>query len=138
MSVFTKADIEIDTFTEYRKHGESIEDLYAYLEELKSQGVYVVDVTLLSTRTYESSYYGTKVYYEYMIRVVRPKYQVEVTVNVLDKRTCTYRFNKSKQLGFFKSAEEVESIRKEYLDKSTTDVQFIVDVERFEPLNESI
>ena len=104
MSVFTKADIEIDTFTEYRKHGESIEDLYAYLEELKSQGVYVV----------------------------------EVTVNRLDDRDYSFHFHRSESLGFFKSAEEVESIKKEYLAKSTTDVQFIVDIECFEPLNESI
>ena len=138
MSVYTKADIEIDTFTEYRKHGESIEDLYAYLEELKSQRVYVVDVTLVSTRTYESSYYGTKVYYEYLIRVIRPKYQVEVTVNRRDDRDYSFHFHRSESLGFFKSAEEVESIRKEYLAKSTTDVQFIVDIKCFEPLNESI
>lgn len=45
MSVFTKADIEIETFTESRKRGESIENLYAHLEELKSNGIYVVDVT---------------------------------------------------------------------------------------------
>lgn len=138
MSVFTKADIEIDTFTEYRKHGESIEDLYAYLEDLKSQGVYIVDVTLVSTRTYESSYYGTKVYYEYMIRVVRPKYHVEVTINRRDERTFSYRFEKSESLGFFKSAEEAEAIRKEYLEKSIDGVQYYVDIERFEPLKGSI
>ena len=138
MSVFTKADIEIDTFTEYRKRGESIEDLYAYLEDLKSQGIYVVDVTLVSTRTYESSYYGTKVYYEYMIRLVRPKYHVEVTVNRRDDRDYSMHLHKSESLGFFKSAEEVEAIRKEYLAKNTKDVQFIVDIKRFEPLNESI
>lgn len=138
MSVFTKSDIEIDTFTEYRKHGESIEDLYAYLEDLKSQGVYIVDVTLVSTRTYESSYYGTKVYYEYMIRVVRPKYHVEVTINRRDERTFSYRFEKSESLGFFKSAEEAEAIRKEYLEKSIDGVQYYVDIERFEPLKGSI
>ena len=138
MSVFTKADIEIDTFTEYRKHGESIEDLYAYLEDLKSQGVYIVDVTLVSTRTYESSYYVTKVYYEYMIRVVRPKYHVEVTINRRDERTFSYRFEKSESLGFFKSAEEAEAIRKEYLEKSIDGVQYYVDIERFEPLKGSI
>ena len=138
MSVFTKADIEIDTFTESRKHGESIEDLYAYLEDLKSQGVYVVDVTLVSTRTYESSCYVTKVYYEYIIRLVRPKYQVYLTINRRDDRDYSMHFHKSESLGFFKSAEEVEAIRKEYLAKSTTDVQYIVDIKRFEPLNESI
>ncbi len=138
MSVFTKADIEIDTFTEYRKHGESIEDLYAYLEDLKSQGVYVVDVTLVSTRTYESSYYGIKVYYEYMIRLIRPKYQVYLTVNRLDDRDYSFYFHRSESLGFFKSAEEAENVRKESLAKSTKDVQYIVDIKRFEPLNESI
>lgn len=138
MSVFTKADIEIDTFTEYRKHGESIEDLYAYLEALKSQEVYVVDVTLVSTRTYESSYCGTKVYYEYMIRFVRPKYQVYLTINHRDDRDYKYYHHRSESLGFFKSAEEAEAIKKEYLAKSTTDVQFIVDIKRFEPLNTSI
>ena len=39
MSIFTKADIEIESFTESRKRGESIENLYAHLEELKSQGI---------------------------------------------------------------------------------------------------
>ena len=138
MSVFTKADIEIERFTECRKHGESIEDLYEHLKELKSQGAYVVDVTLVSIRTYESSYYGTKVYYEYMIRVIRAKYHVELTTNHLDKSTYRYRFHKSESLGFFKFPEQVESIRKAYLSKSTKDVQYIVDIECFEPLKESI
>ena len=73
-----------------------------------------------------------------MIRVVRPKYEVHVTINLLDKHTCTYHFNKSKSLGFFESAEEAEKVRDEYLAKSTTEVQFIVDFKRLEPLNESI
>ena len=138
MSVFTRADIEIDTFTEYRKDGESIEDLYDYLKELKSQGIYVVDVTLVSTRTYKSSYDRTKVYYEYMIRVVRPKYHVQLTVNRRDDRTYTDHFHKSESLGFFKSAEEAEAIRKEYLSKDIEGVRYYVDIECFEPLKESI
>ena len=137
MSVFTKADIEIERFTESIRNG-SIKELYTYLEELRSQGIYVVDVTLVSTQMYESSYNGTTFYYECMIRVVRPKYEVHVTINLLDKSTCTYHFNKSKSLGFFKSAEEAEKVRDEYLAESTTEVQFIVDIKRLEPLNESI
>lgn len=137
-SKFTRADIEIATFTECCKHGESIKDLYEHLEELKSQGIYVLDVTLVSTRVYESSFYGYKTYYEYMIRFVRPKYQVELTTNLLDKSTYMYRFGGSESLGFFKSAEEVEDLRKEYLAKSTKDVQYIVDVKCFKPLEESI
>lgn len=138
MSVFTKADIEIETFTEYRKHGESIKDLYDHLEELKSQGIYVVDVTLVSTRSYESSYYGDKTYYEYMIRLVRPKYHVELIVNHLDDLTYTYHFHRSESIGFFKTVEEVDALRKEYLAKITEDVQYILDVKHFEPLEESI
>ena len=137
MPVFTKADIEIETFTESIGNG-SIKKLYTYLEELRSQGIYVVDVTLVSNRVYESSFYGYKTYYEYMIRLVRPKYHVELITNLLDKSTYVYRFRGSESLGFFKSDEEVEAIRKEYLSKSTTDVQYVVDVKRLEPLNESI
>lgn len=61
-----------------------------------------------------------------------------MTVNLLDKNTYTYHFNKSKSLGFFKSAKEAEKVRDEYLAESTTEAQFIVDVKRIEPLNESI
>ena len=137
MPVFTKADIEIETFTESIGNG-SIKKLYTYLEELRSQGIYVVDVTLVSNRVYESSFYGYKTYHEYMTRLVRPQYHVELITNLLDKSTYVYRFRGSESLGFFKSDEEVEAIRKEYLSKSTTDVQYVVDVKRLEPLNESI
>lgn len=138
MSVFTKADIEIEHFNERVKpNGEQVTELYKRLEELKSQGIYVVDVTLVSTRSYDS-YYSDRTHNQYMIRFVRPKYHVEVTVNRLDDRDYSFHFHRSESLGFFKSAEEVEAIRKEYLAKSTTDVQYIVDIKRFEPLNESI
>lgn len=138
MSVFTKADIEIEHFNERVKpNGEQVTELYKRLEELKSQGIYVVDVTLVSTRSYDS-YYSDRTHNQYMIRFVRLKYQVYLTVNRRDDRDYSMHFHRSESLGFFKSAEEVEAIRKEYLAKSTTDVQYIVDIKRFEPLNESI
>ena len=138
MSVFTRADIEIEHFDERVKpNGEQVTELYKRLEELKSQGIYVADVTLVSTRSYDS-YYSDRTHNQYMIRFVRPKYHVEVTVNHRDDRDYSMHFHKSESLGFFKSAEEVEAIRKEYLAKSTTDVEFIVDIKRLEPLNESI
>lgn len=138
MSVFTRADIEIEHFNERVKpNGEQVTELYKRLEELKSQGIYVVDVTLVSTRSYDS-YYSDRTHNQYMIRFVRPKYQVYLTVNRRDDRDYSMHFHRSESLGFFKSAEEVEAIRKEYLAKSTTDVQYIVDIKRFEPLNESI
>lgn len=138
MSVFTKADIEIEHFNERVKpNGEQVTELYKRLEELKSQGIYVVDVTLVSTRSYDS-YYSDRTHNQYMIRFVRPKYQVYLTINHLDDRTHTYYFHRSESLGFFKSAEEAEAIKNEYFAKNTKDVQFIVDIKRFEPLNESI
>ena len=138
MSIFTKADIEIERFTEIRKFGETIEDLYAHLEELKSQGIYVVDVTPISTRSYEPAWSAVKTYYDFMIRLIRPKYHVQLTVNRRDERTFAYHFEKSESLGFFKSAEEAEAIRKEYLSKDIEGVRYYVDIECFEPLKESI
>ena len=122
MSVFTRADIEIETFTEYRKHGESVEDLYNHLKELKSQGIYVVDVTLVSTRTYESSYYGTKVYYEYLIRVIRPKYEVTIDVKRYNEDRGDYEFVRTEPSKFFKTLEEAEA-EVNRLDLTSTDFE---------------
>lgn len=99
MSIFTKADIEIETFHESTKKSEYVSKLYEYLNELKSQDIYVVDVSLVSTMLQESSYYGDKIYNEYMIRLVKPKYEVIVETYHFDEfsdkfyhvRTETYR-----------------------------------------------
>lgn len=138
MSVFTRADIEFEHFNEYLKPYEGqVTELYKHLEKLKSQGIYVLDVTLVSTRSYDS-YSSDRTHNQYMIRFIRPKYHVELTVNHLDDRDHKYYFHRSESLGFFKTSEEAETIRKEYLSKNITDVQSIVDVKCFEPLNESI
>lgn len=122
MSVFTKADIEIESFTESRKRGESIENLYVYLEELKSQGIYVVDVTPVSTRTYESSYCGPITYHEYMIRLVRPKYEVTIDVKRYNEDRCEYEFVRTEPSKFFKTLEEAEA-EVNRLDLTSTDFE---------------
>lgn len=121
MSVFTKADIEIETFTESIGNG-SIKKLYTYLEELRSQGIYVVDVTLVSTQTYESSYYGTKFYYECMIRVVRPKYEVTINVKRYNEDLGDYEFIRTEPSKFFKTLEEAEA-EVNRLDLTSTDFE---------------
>lgn len=91
MTIFTKADIEIETFHESTKKSAYVSKLYEHLEELKSQGIYVVDVNLVSTVLQESSYYGDKIYNEYMIRLVKPKYEV-IKQQYLAKNTGNIKF----------------------------------------------
>lgn len=55
MSIFTKADIEIEKFYESTKKSANISKLYEHLDELKSQDIYVVDVSLISTTEENSS-----------------------------------------------------------------------------------
>ena len=76
--IFTKADIEIEHFEEevsYNSYSDDqhVSKLYERIEELKSQDIYVVDVTLVSTHTAIKSL--SLVFNQYMIRLVRPKYE---------------------------------------------------------------
>ena len=82
--IFTKADIEIEHFEESVSYhdDQKVSKLYERLEELKSQGIYVVDVTLVSTHAAISSL--SKVFNQYMIRIVRPKYSVKVSISLYD------------------------------------------------------
>lgn len=133
MSIFTKADIEIETFHESTKKSAYISKLYEHLDELKSQGIYVVDVSLVSTVLQESSYYGDKIYNEYMIRLVKPKYEVIV-------ETCEplniFESGETKSLGYFTSTDEIEKIKQQYLAKNTSNIKF--KIETHSPLNQSI
>lgn len=103
MSIFTKADIEIETFHESTKKSEYVSKLYEYLNELKSQDIYVVDVSLVSTVLQESSYYGDKIYNEYMIRLVKPKYEVIVETYHFDEFSDKFYHVRTETLGYFKS-----------------------------------
>lgn len=135
MSIFTKADIEIETFHESTKKSAYVSKLYEYLDELKSQGIYVVDVSLVSTVLQESSYYGDKIYNEYMIRLVKPKYEVIV-------ETCEasnlFELGETKSLGYFKSNDEVEKIKQQYLAENTDDTKFKIQTKYHSPLEQSI
>lgn len=144
--IFTKADIEFEHFLEVLKPAESkdvqleetqVKELYAHLEDLKSQGIYVVDVTLVSTRSYDA-YYSDRTHNQYMIRLVRPKYEVKLLVELYNSLTEEYDYYRSKVLGFFKTAEEVEEIKKKYLDNDVHDVKYTVDVTLHSPLDEEL
>lgn len=108
MKIFTKADIEIETFYESTKKSADISKLYEHLDELKSQDIYVVDVSLVSTVLQESSYYGDKIYNEYMIRLVKPKYEVSVETYSLNEHSGTFVWAGTKLVGYVKSNNEIK------------------------------
>lgn len=139
--IFTKADIEFEHFEEEVSYlpysdNQQVSKLYEHLEELKSQDIYVVDVTLVSTHAKISSL--SEVFNQYMIRFVRPKYEVKLSVDLYNSLTEEYEYYRSKDLGFFKTVEEVEEIKKEYISKNTHDVQYTVDVTLHSPLDQEL
>lgn len=136
--IFTKSDIEFEHFGESvsRNDNQHNSKLFKRLEELKSQDIYVVDVTLLSSHE-EISSLGL-VFNQYMIRFVRPKYEVKLSVDLYNSLTEEYEYYRSKDLGFFKTVEEVEEIKKEYISKNTHDVQYTVDVTLHSPLDQEL
>ncbi len=106
--IFTKADIEIEHFEESVSYhdDQKVSKLYEYLEELKSQGIYVVDVTLVSTHTAIRSL--CEVFNQYMIRLVRPKYEVELFVGAFNRYGYEFDYHKSKTIGVFETVEGAE------------------------------
>ena len=138
MSIFTKADIEIETFHESTKKSAYVSKLYEYLDELKSQDIYVVDVSLVSTVLQESSYYGDKVYNEYMIRLVKPKYEVIVETHHFNEFSNAFYHVRTETLGYFKSVDEIEKIKQQYQTKSNTDVKFKIHTNYYTPLEQPI
>ena len=138
MTIFTKVDIEIETFHESTKKSAYVSKLYEYLDELKSQGIYVVDVSLVSTVLQESSYYGDKIHNEYMIRLVKPKYEVIVETNCHNKATGVFEWAGAKSLGYFKSNDEVEKIKQQYLAENTDDTKFKIQTKYHSPMEQSI
>lgn len=144
--IFTKADIEFEHFLEVLKPADGkdvtleetqVKELYAHLEDLKSQGIYVVDVTLVSTRSYDS-YYSDRTHNQYMIRIVRPKYEVELHTGRFNGYGYQFDYRKPETLGFFKTEEEAENFRKEYLAAKNDDAKYKVYIEYRSPLDEEI
>lgn len=136
--VFTKADIEIEHFEESVSYhdDQKVSKLYERLEELKSQGIYVVDVTLVSTHTAISSL--SKVFNQYMIRFVRPKYSVKVSISVYDYVTRENEFSESKIIGYFDSEDEAYKVQQSYIEDSNADVQYEAEIQYHSLLDEEI
>lgn len=136
--IFTKADIEFEHFGESvsRNDNQHNSKLFKRLEELKSQDIYIVDVTLLSSHE-EISSLGL-VFNRYMIRLVRPKYKVFVSSENYVESTNDHYFSRSDSIGFFKTAEEVEEIKKEYAAKNNDKVHYIVNVTLHSPLDQEL
>lgn len=136
--IFTKSDIEFEHFGESvsRNDNQHNSKLFKRLEELKSQGIYIVDVTLLSSHE-EISSLGL-VFNRYMIRLVRPKYEVFVSSEHYVESTNDHYFSRSDSIGFFKTAEEVEEIKKEYAAKNNSKVHYTVNVTLHSPLDQEL
>ena len=136
--IFTKADIELEHFGESvsRNDNQHNSKLFKRLEELKSQDIYIVDVTLLSSHD-EISSLGL-VFNRYMIRLVRPKYEVFVSSEHYVESTNDHYFSRSDSIGFFKTAEEVEEIKKEYAAKNNDKVHYTVNVTLHSPLDQEL
>ena len=118
--IFTKSDIEFEHFEEEVSYllysdNQQVSKLYEHLEELKSQDIYVVDVTLVSTHAKISSL--SEVFNQYMIRFVRPKYEVKLSVDLYNSLTEEYEY---------------------YRSKNTHDVQYTVDVTLHSPLDQEL
>ena len=101
MSVFTKADIETMYFT-IEKAGSTFEGnkLQSKLDVLKARGYYVVDVTLVSNHVGATFIVNT-----YLIRYVRPKYEVRIEAQNYDSETNTWTSIGSKSVGLYSSQE---------------------------------
>lgn len=136
--IFTKSDIEFEHFGESvsRNDNQHNSKLFERLEELKSQDIYIVDVTLLSSHE-EISSLGLA-FNRYMIRFVRPKYEVFISSEHYVESTNDHYFSRSDSIGFFKTAEEVEEIKKEYAAKNNDKVHYTVNVTLHSPLDQEL
>lgn len=131
--VFTKKDIEIITFNESFDNENEPYDIYEYLKELASQDIYVVDVTLLHTR---KDKYDT--HNHYMIRILRPVYDVEVKTYHLNDFSKKWYYVETETFRYFTSEKQADEIKKEYLEKSNSDVKFEAKIRKYSPLNQSV
>lgn len=75
MPVFTKRDIQITLFDTSSDLGNNIYNLERELDDMKDQGMYIVDVTHIQQKI-GSNPIGIRQDDVYMIRYVRPKYEV--------------------------------------------------------------
>lgn len=130
--IFTYKDIEIVKLKETIRYDNEPSDLYIHLNELTSQGIRIVDVTLTSTYTDQHETHN-----HYMIRIVRPVYDVEIRRYFKDSYEKWDLIN-TDIFGYFKSEDEAREFKDEYLKKSNTDVKFEADIHCHSPLEKAI
>lgn len=147
-SIFTNADVEFEDFIESVQFDEPITELQDHLKDLKSQGIHVIDVTLISTRRFELGDYDTIIYYrdesryieyQYLIKIIRPKYEVIEMSKINGAIASTMSNISYKSLGFFKTEEEAKTFASDYETLNRDDECIhTIDVIRHSPLDQSV
>lgn len=105
-TIFTKADIE-SMYVTLEKAGSTFEGnkLQSKLDILKARGYYVVDVALVS------NYVGaTFIVNTYLIRFVKPKYEVRIDDRNYDSETNDWTSTGSKSVGLYSSQEVAKGV----------------------------
>ena len=132
--VFTRKDIEILHFENIIDHDDDEPtNLYEYLEELKSKDIFVVDVTLINSISGK-----IRTDNHYMIRIVRPVYDVEVKIYHSVEFTGGWHHVTTEVFGYYESEDEARKKEKEYTDKNNSDVKFETKIRLQSPLNKPI
>lgn len=104
MTVFTKRDIRIILFETYSDLGTTIYNLERELNDMQSQGKYIVDVSKIQQKTESNPLVAHQVHQTdvYLIRYVDPKYEVRKT----------HKDGTVASSEFFESKEEAERYAK--------------------------
>lgn len=105
-TIFTKADIE-SMYVTLEKAGSTFEGnkLQSKLDILKARGYYVVDVALVSNHVGATFLVNT-----YLIRYVKPKYEVRVESQNYDSETNDWTSIGSTSIGIYTSQEVAQSV----------------------------
>lgn len=115
MTIFTKADIQTDTFEVDGYLGNvKAQSLESYLFDLEEADCFVVDITLL-----EIKQSGLGNYSKYLIRFVAPKYEVKVDRRTWDKVRSEWWSFGAKTEKVFTRLDEAEDYRKKTESKGT-------------------
>lgn len=105
-TIFTKADIE-SMYITLEKLGSTFEGnkLQSKLDVLKARGFYVVDVSLVYNYVGSTFLVNT-----YLIRFVKPKYEVRMESQNYDSETNDWTSTGSKSIGLYSSQEVAQSV----------------------------
>lgn len=125
-TIFTKADIETMYFT-IEKVGSNFDEkqLQSKLDVLKARGFYIVDISLVSSHV--GSTFNTNAY---LIRYVKPKYEVKVDRKTWDDLACEWWSLGAKTEKVFDTLGEAEVYKEEIKSEGV-----IVDIISHNPLD---